>query len=63
MESQHLNISHINRTMLDIYVKPSEDWHLDEESFDANSTLNFTWAAEKYEGQYLDLSLKFENPL
>ena len=63
METQYLNISHINSTMLDIYVKPSEDWHEYDESFKVNSTLNLTWKAESYQDNYLDLSLKFNNPL
>ena len=63
MRSEHLNISDINSTMLDIYVRPSQDWHKDDESFDSNSTLNFTWVVERYEEDFLDLSLNFTNPL
>lgn len=44
IQTQHLNKSYINDTMLDIYVQPSLDWHLQDENFDVNSTLNLTWS-------------------
>ena len=37
----------INDTDIDMYIAPSNDWHLWEEGFEL-STLNFTWAPWKF---------------
>ena len=63
MQTEYLNKSCINSTVLDIYVKPSNDWHLYDENFDANTTLNFTWEVETFEKDLMDLILNFTNPL
>lgn len=63
MQTEHLNKTWINSTVFDIYVKPSNDWHLYDENFDLNTTLNFTWTLETFGKDYMDLILNFTNPL
>jgi hypothetical protein len=49
MSTENLNITDLNGTFLDIYVKPSNDWHLYEEGFEVYPKLNLTWVIDKYE--------------
>lgn len=53
----------INQTIIDIYVQPSNDWHLSDDIFDYNSTLNCSWVIHKYEGKQMEINVSFENPL
>ena len=63
MQTQNLNKTLINDTMLNIYVKPSLDWHLEDDNFDVNSTLNLTWSVLEFKDDFLDLVLDFSHPL
>jgi hypothetical protein len=63
MKTEYINTSHINSTNVDIYVEPSNDWHLWDDTFDANSTLNLTWVVDKYEAKQMDINVTFLNPL
>jgi hypothetical protein len=63
MSTQYIEITHINLTIVDIYVKPSNDWHLWDDTFDPTSSLNLTWAVDKYEGKQMDINITFLNPL
>ena len=44
MRTQDFNLSNINQSVLDIYVKPSNDRHLDDDDFKLSS-INLTWSA------------------
>lgn len=50
----------INETVLDVYVEPAQDRHL-EDNFDL-STVNLTWSVIIYEGNLLQLQCYFNNP-
>jgi len=63
MQTENFNKSSINTTVLDVYIQPSNDWHLDDQNYEANSTLNFTWTVEAYEEDFMDLAMDFTNPL
>ena len=44
MKTEGLNISHINNTILDIFIEPALFRHLNEDEFNM-SALNLTWNA------------------
>jgi hypothetical protein len=57
------NFSMINETVLDIYVQPSNDRHLDDDTFDANHTLNLTnWKVHNFQNRTLTLNMTFIYP-
>jgi hypothetical protein len=63
MKNDNLNATHlkeINSTNIDIYIEPSNDWHL-EFSFDI-SKLNFSWWVEEYKEDLMTIQLNFTNP-
>ena len=59
-------LSNLNKTIIDIWVEPYNDWHLDNDDENPfNMTkLNFTWEAQKFEqdNTYLYIKLKFISP-
>jgi len=52
MKTEYLNLTLINSTVLDIYVRPANNRHLKEESFQMEK-LNLTWEVVKYVGKEL----------
>ena len=62
MRTENLNLTHINSTIVDAYIRPHDDWHLREENFNL-STLNFTWNVTSYQNDTMWLQIVFNNPL
>ena len=62
MKNESLNFTHINTTIIDMYVQPALDWHIQEPNF-TNSLLNFTWNVTKYENDFMMFKLNFTDPL
>ena len=54
------NISLYNSSFIDIYMAPSNDWHLIEPGLDK---LNLTWRVTEFKEDYMIFKLKFENEL
>lgn len=48
--------------MIDCYIRPFNDWHIDNPNFDLQK-LNFTWNATNYQNNTLKLKLNFSNPV
>jgi hypothetical protein len=48
--------------LMDIYVKPTDNWINYEENFTMNA-INLTWHATNFSGNILDLKIRFERPL
>ena len=46
------NLTCLNSTMIDIYLVPNLDWHLNNEKFDLTK-LNLTWNITEY-GNFTD---------
>ena len=55
------DLSFINSSNTQIYVKPAQNRYLDE-GFDM-STVNLTWKAISFIGDTLIIGLSFKNPL
>ena len=51
-----------NSTIVDMWLIPFENWHLQKENFDI-SKLNFTWNCTSFEKKTLKFKLAFNNPL
>jgi len=62
MKTDGLNLTHINDTVIDLYIVPSNDWHLEKADFNM-STLNFTWHVVNYTGDTLDIKITFNAPI
>ena len=62
MKIEQVNITHINFTVLDIYIKPALDRHLIAPDFNLTS-LNFTWNIILYQEDTLKIKLNFSDPL
>lgn len=56
------DLAWLNSSIIDSYIQPFDDWHLDMSNFDMK-TLNFTWKAVSYANNTLDLKLDFNDPL
>jgi hypothetical protein len=61
MRNESVNVTHLNETVLDIYVEPQGNWHLEEGN--SLSQLNFTWNVTKYTSERLFIKLNFSHPL
>lgn len=48
---------------MDIYVMPSNDWHLYIEPYDHNNTLNMTWVVDEYYNDTMIINITWFNPL
>ena len=66
MQTDHLNLTNINSTYLDLYIMPSEDWHVYDNTFSidpqtnmTNPCLNFTWEVFKYKDDQMFFNLTF----
>ena len=59
---ENLNISHINSSLIDFYLEPSNKWHLFEDGFEFNPKLNFTWKVDSFEQDLLTINLTFRDP-
>lgn len=60
MRTEGFKISLINTTVLDVFINPAFNRHL-EDGFNITK-LNMTWNATKYSGKLLQLQLYFFNP-
>ena len=63
MKTENINKTLINSTLIDVYIQPSDDWHLYDESYIVNQTLNCTWEVSEYENSTMILNLTLLNPL
>ena len=48
MATDFFNSTWINSTMIDMYIKPANDWHLYIDKFEVYPKLNFTWTVTEY---------------
>mmetsp|Transcript_6152 Transcript_6152/g.9892 ORF Transcript_6152/g.9892 Transcript_6152/m.9892 type:complete len:366 (+) Transcript_6152:3401-4498(+) len=62
METDGLNLTQLNSTLLDIYLEPAQNWHLEEGKDFSVDVLNLTWTVSSYEGTRLLLKLNFTSP-
>ena len=60
MRTEGVNLTHINSTIIDLYIIPEQDRHL-EEGFNI-TTLNLTWQATDFKNDTLQIQLYFNNP-
>ena len=63
MNTEVIDIKDINNTLLDLYLKPFQDWHLEETNFEVEPNLNFTWEVVDYKKDRMLFQLKFEHAL
>jgi len=47
MRMANFNLTYLNSTVMDIYMKPENNWPVFEDDFDM-SKLNFTWNVTEY---------------
>ena len=52
MVTDGVNLTEINSTVLDMYLQPSNNRHLDEDDFNM-SKINFTWTTVSFEKNQL----------
>lgn len=62
MSTEGLNLTELNSSVAEIYLKPNKDWHFHTENFSISS-LNFTWKTISYSNTTLQLFLNFTDPL
>jgi hypothetical protein len=64
MSTKYLNMTHINETIADIYVMPSNNWHLyeDDGEYAVDPNLNLTWVVHSYGNKTMKVNLSFLNP-
>lgn len=53
MKTDGVNLTHINSTVLDIFIHPEQDRHL-EDGYNVTK-LNMTWEVTKYSGKLLQI--------
>lgn len=70
MQTDHVNLTTINSTFLDLYIEPSEDWHLFDDPFSIDPatnmttpSLNFTWEVISYKRDQMVFNLTFIDPV
>jgi hypothetical protein len=61
MMTDMLNLSWINSTILDLYIVPSNDWHMGYENFNL-SLLNLTWSVVSFNSTLITFDLVFVSP-
>ena len=61
MSTEMIDLSWINSTILDMYIVPHKDWHLDYDDFNV-SLLNFTWKTISFAGNRITFDLTFNSP-
>ena len=62
MIAENLNLTHINSTIVDFYIMPSNNWHLYTDGFEVTPKLNFTWKVDKINSDLLTINLTFGMP-
>ena len=62
MLTSGFNLTELNEEVLDLYVKPAKDYHLEDFNFNL-SQLNLTWQADSYGGKTLKLNISFFDPI
>jgi hypothetical protein len=62
MSTDFFNISWINSTNADLYIVPSNNWHLDIDDFEVYPNLNATWVVDSYKKDLLIINVTFLNP-
>ena len=50
------------KDVMDIYVKPADDWIKYDENY-TEGFINLTWAAASFSGKILEIKIYFEHPL
>lgn len=63
MNTEHLNLTDLDSTVIDLYIVPYNNWHLDEDNFKVYPSLNFTWIIHSFKDKYLKLNLTFYEPI
>ena len=63
MNTEQLNLTELNSTVLDIYVKPFDDWHTWVEGFEVYPKLNLTWVVDSFEDNRLRINVTFLDPI
>lgn len=48
VKNPNITLSHINRTIVDCYIVPRNNWHLTKKNF-RMTMLNFTWNVTHYD--------------
>ena len=61
MKNDSYNLTAYNSSIMDIYVAPSNDWHLTESNFSID-VLNMTWNVTSFESDEMKISLGFHKP-
>ena len=61
MKTEFVNITHLNDTIIDMYIEPYNMWSSWTQDFNL-TTLNFTWNVTSYIGKELNIKLYFYNP-
>ena len=61
MKTEVVNITHLNDTIIDMYIEPYNNWTSWTSEFNL-TTLNFTWNVTSYNGKKLFIKLNFYNP-
>ena len=56
------NLTHLNSSVIDMYIEPNLDWHVNKENFNM-SFLNFTFNATEFNNNTLVFNLNFNEPL
>ena len=56
-------MTELNSTIIDIYVKPFDDWHTYGEGFEVYPRLNLTWVVDSFENDLLIVNITFHDPI
>ena len=56
-------MTELNSTIIDIYVKPFDDWHTHGEEFEVYPRLNLTWVVVSFENDLLIVNITFHDPI
>ena len=51
MMTKNVNLTSIDSSIVDVYLKPSNDWHIYDEGFEVSPNLNFTWQVVEFNGR------------
>jgi len=63
MKKLGMNLTEIDDKLMEVYVKPSNDWHLYERDFNVSPALNLTWKVFSFEKDTMILDLMFNSSL
>ena len=63
MMTNNMNLTQLNETQMDLYLKPSKDWHIYEEGFEVSPKLNFTWKVVEFDDDLMAINLTFSSAI